>query len=402
MPFQPGYAGWGGILFLATQVSVETSGLGLPLLAACCAIGSLRGALDFGVGPTRVEIGLLVFLLVWILACLVGIDPGRSLALSMPLWATVLLVVAVGRETAARGAVGAMLIAIAGLSVVWSIDLLGRLLDPEASTPPFRAVEQGIGAWLVVPNDFAFVVLLWPAWMRMADAFVHRRAVLAIVGLLIALQLVVIWLLQSRLGMLLALGAGYLVVPHRLPASVRRLALGVAIVVGAWIVILKTPDSMLVRFELWRAAAAIFADHPWIGVGPHNFAGVYLGYLDPSALALDPRVAPWPHNLVFEIAAEIGLIGCCAFIALITCAAPMGRAGAASPTLKGIGVLFVILCLLEASTLRAWWWALLGIALAASNRHGIDLHATIAPTEPAPGARSLPHGSDRARRIRGE
>jgi O-antigen ligase len=392
-PFQPGHAGWGGVLFVLAQVSTETSIFALPLLALSCAVGSLRGAFDFETLPTRVEVCLLLFVAVWLLTSWLGIDPARSLALSTPLWSTLLLVIAIGRERVARHALESILLAIAACSVVWSVDLLHALMA-EVETSPLAAVEQGVGAWLVVPNDFAFLVLLWPLWVKMAKAAPLRWLALVTVAILIGLHLVTIWQLQSRLGLLLALASASLVLHAWLGSrAIRFIAIAVVLCVGFWALAWKPPDSVVVRLELWWSAATIFFDHPWTGIGPHNFVRAFPAYVSTQALALDPRVAPWPHSLPLELAAETGLVGCCAFIALVVCAAPRGRVGAKRLALQGTGAMLVIVCLVEASTLRAWWWVLLGMALAASNRHWIGTHASTEITSPADGASPV-HGLD--------
>jgi O-antigen ligase len=400
---QPGYSGWGGVLFLIAQVSTATSAFALPLLALCCIVGSARGAFDFSLRPTRTEAGLGLFVAASLLTTFFGIDPSRSLSLSMPLWSVVLLVVAIGRERAARHALASMLCAIAVMSIVWSVDLLATLLHGEAGTSPLVAVERGMGSWLVVPNDFCFFVLLWPLWVRLASESRLRPAATTAVAVIIALHLAVIWQLQSRLGVALGM-ASLLLLRPRWPAS-RALA-GAALVAGLllaiWAVSAKPLDSIVVRLELWRAAAAIFADHPWTGVGPHNFVLAYPSYFSLDALALDPRLAPWPHSLPLELAAETGLAGCCAFLALLVCAAPRGRASAMSLVPMGTGALFVVLCLIEASTLRAWWWCLLAMTLAASNRYWIGSHATKICVAPAGRADRVFGAGGGSRLVRGD
>jgi len=72
-------------------------------------------------------------------------------------------------------------------------------------------------------------------------------------------------------------------------------------------------NSMLVRWQYWRAAAQLYADHPVRGVGPGNFAYYYTRYKPPSALE---SVAD-PHNFPLSILTQYGPIGLIGFIAIL-------------------------------------------------------------------------------------
>ena len=64
------------------------------------------------------------------------------------------------------------------------------------------------------------------------------------------------------------------------------------------------------RLQLWRAALAMFARHPWLGVGPDNFRlsyGPYAGIAAP-----DPRTHS--NNMYLEVLAGTGLAGAVAFV----------------------------------------------------------------------------------------
>ena len=103
--------------------------------------------------------------------------------------------------------------------------------------------------------------------------------------------------------------------------------------------------STTTRLELWRFAGRMFAEHPLIGVGNHNFADTLATYKSsgqtPAALGLFTH----PHNDVLKFAAEGGLLGTAAILMLYF--VPLGaglrryrqRPSAASPALP-----LVILC----------------------------------------------------------
>jgi O-antigen ligase len=104
------------------------------------------------------------------------------------------------------------------------------------------------------------------------------------------------------------------------PGWTARLMAGVVVVGTAALFItilygktsLPAPPSLSGdRSPIWRAAAAIAIEHPWLGVGPGNY---------PEAMesGYGPRHLPWfpdrsgmdqAHNAVLHAAAEIGMIG---------------------------------------------------------------------------------------------
>ncbi len=72
-------------------------------------------------------------------------------------------------------------------------------------------------------------------------------------------------------------------------------------------------NSMLVRWQYWHAAAQMYADHPFTGVGPGNFANYYPHYKPAAAL----ETVSDPHNFVLTILTQYGPIGLIAFLAMI-------------------------------------------------------------------------------------
>ncbi|UCD52190.1 MAG: O-antigen ligase family protein [Phycisphaerales bacterium] len=72
-------------------------------------------------------------------------------------------------------------------------------------------------------------------------------------------------------------------------------------------------NSMLVRWQYWRASAQMIADHPLTGVGPGNFAHSYPRYKPAAALE---SVAD-PHNFLLSILAQYGPLGLVAFLAMV-------------------------------------------------------------------------------------
>ncbi|MCC7355591.1 MAG: O-antigen ligase family protein, partial [Anaerolineae bacterium] len=68
--------------------------------------------------------------------------------------------------------------------------------------------------------------------------------------------------------------------------------------------------SVYERVAHWYAGIAMFADHPWFGVGAGNFSAVYATY----ALARWQQSLGHAHNVYINIAAETGLVGLLSFL----------------------------------------------------------------------------------------
>jgi O-antigen ligase len=62
------------------------------------------------------------------------------------------------------------------------------------------------------------------------------------------------------------------------------------------------------RLNLWRAAANMFVDHPWLGVGLDNFLYAYRGRYILDAAWQEPNLNH-PHNIVLDFATRLGILG---------------------------------------------------------------------------------------------
>jgi tetratricopeptide (TPR) repeat protein len=69
-------------------------------------------------------------------------------------------------------------------------------------------------------------------------------------------------------------------------------------------------NSMLVRWQYWRASAQMAADHPLTGVGPGNFGTFYHQYKPPSA----PETVSDPHSFLLGILTQYGPLGLLGFL----------------------------------------------------------------------------------------
>lgn len=341
--------------FLALQGADATLGLAWACLVIAAALALWRDAIDLGRAPDTLEWSLLALLLAAIVASLVGLDPRRSLSLSVPLLAALplwfLLVRSDAWPTLMRWMVPAL-----GIAAVVQIALVAVAAWQEPGSDPAGWVRSSGASWLVVPNDLAWIACLLPFVRASGPRWLWS-------GVAVALLALALWLHSlTLLGAVVAAVTGYELLRRgvRLFSLPFFLALIVAAVLALLLAATVVP-SMLARVQLWQAALQVFADHP-LGVGLHNFVLAYRdsSVLPPEAL-VDPRRTPWPHSLVLEVLAELGAWGVVALLAV----AETVRRRAASLSCKdqplacataAALLVFVLLAITELSFLRLWVW----------------------------------------------
>ncbi len=191
-----------------------------------------------------------------------------------------------------------------------------------------RLQDRHAFATFAHPNSFAgFLVLLLPGLA--GAAFVCRRSrwPLAAAAGCLALGLAALWLTHSRGAMLgLALAAlGAIAIARRRQLWARKgVALATVLVLAgagvvAWYAGLftsalgKGTGTAAYRLDYWRATWQMIAEHPWLGVGPGNFAAAYTRYL-PEGAAETIRD---PHNFALELWATCGFFAMLAFLAAL-------------------------------------------------------------------------------------
>lgn len=82
------------------------------------------------------------------------------------------------------------------------------------------------------------------------------------------------------------------------------------------------------RLTLWRAAAQLFRESPWIGVGPDNFRLLAGAYLPPGQA--DVRVLA--NNMYIETAVGAGVVGMAALLGVIAAGVATARRGVVART----------------------------------------------------------------------
>jgi putative inorganic carbon (hco3(-)) transporter len=146
-----------------------------------------------------------------------------------------------------------------------------------------------------------------------------RGAFVAVLLMVIALM-AIRWVRPSRvLVCALLFGVGVVTVPfftYRMSSMTAVTQYG-----GAAATAESRPvdSSSLLRMTVMRAAFRVFADHPFLGVGPGQFPRFYsMPYSDDPAIKLRdiPPAAYRAHSLYLELAAETGIIGLAVFLAV--------------------------------------------------------------------------------------
>jgi O-antigen ligase len=74
--------------------------------------------------------------------------------------------------------------------------------------------------------------------------------------------------------------------------------------------------SVVERMAHWQAAWKMFLDHPWVGIGPGNYATVYDRYYLPGWL----EPLGHAHNYYLNLAAETGIIGLAGYLVVLVLA----------------------------------------------------------------------------------
>jgi len=136
-------------------------------------------------------------------------------------------------------------------------------------------------------------------------------------GVVLVVLIVVLWLGRSWLGRHWRLAL--------MTAAVTVVVVG-SVVVAYGLKNDRLPSASLwVRWQYWRAGAAMTADHPLTGVGVENFGQYYPRYMDPAA----PEVVKDPHCLPVALASEWGFFALAGLIwALVAVALRLARPGA--------------------------------------------------------------------------
>lgn len=159
----------------------------------------------------------------------------------------------------------------------------------------FSAWLPAVGFWTAGLVIAAGVVASWSrgAWLGMAASTLTVFVLISNTGrVLVGMAAVLLFWL-------------YPLLPSALTARFQD----VFLYFGTWnargVPITDANFAVLERVAHWQAAWAMFADHPWLGIGIGNWNVIYPAY----------AISPWfdplghAHNVLFHVAAEAGIVG---------------------------------------------------------------------------------------------
>jgi O-antigen ligase len=295
----------------------------VPLLLLCLTIfPALRVAPDMAAARTS-----LLYLLPGIALCWALVQ-GRLGCIQADLWTAALLGMAIFLAVL-------LPLAMPGLpaNLPWSAAVTARL--PAAWRERVNPNVLGGGLALLVP--FALAALVGrpflsrdqegpapPGWgSRAADAGLRAVALLALLASLAALILT-----RSRGALLATLGGVGLLAILDWTATRRWwlpallvMAVGLGLFAAPFLAhTLPAPDSeetltLAGRLPIWEAVLRMLGRAPLTGVGLGNFQRV-MARDEPGADPARPQGANHAHNLFLQVAADLGVVGCVAFMAL--------------------------------------------------------------------------------------
>lgn len=337
-----GIAGCAGLLFAATvflSLPVALGGLvvlifvsGLPgLIGVPAASTAVVGLAWFVTIPSRREqltalrgAAPLALWAPWVLFAWMGLTvlwaPDQGLAMSR-MWQVFTAVVAIpiiatgaDRERAVQIVVAAYVVGAA--MIVFLAIVLGPGSYANADPSNGRLEVANFSANLLGATAATAAVLV-PAVWRMSRNPAARAGVVVLGGLLMYGLVAT----QSRSGFV-ALGVAAVAALVVCRGRRRAIAGGIALAAVGFALFIAVQPAVLHRAEeggstgrtdLWKAAVAVWKDHPVGGAGIGNFTVVSpryaldIGTLDaPDFVTVDPLP---PHNLILEALAETGVVG---------------------------------------------------------------------------------------------
>jgi putative inorganic carbon (HCO3(-)) transporter len=322
--------------------------LALALVLAACAI---RGAIDIGSLRVPAVRAALLFLGITALASIASIEPRTSIVgafdedkglLTHTLMIACFLMAASWVQTVgdlARLTVGLSL----GAALISVYGIIQQVTVDPIAWAAVIADGRRVTATLGYPNsvgEYLAMSILLTAWLAWRARGVGRGLAF---GALV-LQLVALWLSQSRAAWLVVFAQAIMVGPlilcarwrsGRWPGTVISLApVAASLTIVALLQVVPAPrwpsdDPILSRFggyrgspletrqALWQSSTAMIADRPLLGWGPDTFL---LAYPTHRSVELDSQTNHVgrddnPHNVFLLTAVNSGLLGLAAYIA---------------------------------------------------------------------------------------
>ncbi len=178
------------------------------------------------------------------------------------------------------------------------------------------------------PNDLAFVLattIPLTFWL-LKSTWLKQLAARAMIGIMTAGVI-----LSFSRGAILGIGVGvlWLVLTGRLRLRIVLIGMGAALLAALILVGHNSSQvnaglhskeiiasyNVTTRLELWRGAAHLALNHPFLGVGPGNFTLYYYEATGRPPGTVNLGVV---HDAYLDVAAELGLIGLVLFVYFLT------------------------------------------------------------------------------------
>lgn len=274
-------------------------------------------------------------------------------------------------------------------------------------------------------SNFAggFLAIALPLGVYLVASASQKRRPWLVLSL--GIEVLALWYTQSR-GAFIAAAVGVGTVAwisrDRAPRWMRASAYAAAavLVVGAAAVVWhpwSTDSPSLSRVTLfdtssaegrigyWKVAGQVFLDHPVVGTGPETFYATYPLYRDVSAEP-SPGIADKPHNMFLEYAANTGVLGLGAYIAIIgmaiwygyrRCRALQGEQRLLLAAFVGMLTAYVTQAAvsIDVPALALMGWVAIGAIATLADPNVLRRRATITESAP-PGLQSSSNSSWRA------
>jgi O-antigen ligase len=191
---------------------------------------------------------------------------------------------------------------------LWALST-GLRHTPAGDPPDRRPKRWQIGALLLATGVISLGLLL--SWSR--GAWLSFGVAMAVVVLAHTRRAAPLVLLTLAVAVGIAFVFGlYELLPPSLVGRLGELREFVGLVDIAQVEVTDANFSVIERLAHWQAAIAMWADHPYLGVGVGNYAVAYLGYNLPRWY----EPLGHAHNVYLNFGAEAGLLGFLAYGAL--------------------------------------------------------------------------------------
>lgn len=275
-----------------------------------------------------------------IVSSLLSASPAQALTfgaegswMGAPSWLALLVVFWV----ASRTRLGRDLEDAASLAYVWAVPAAAAGLVQYAMSGSVRGgFGNGnyLGAALVIVLPIACLRAVEPGQTMETRLAWRTAAALLFAGCLFSGSTTVFVVSLIEMTGIVALhafrGAGLSAAARRTSAVVGAVVVGIAVVVGSAVYAPGALPSAVrgrvraavlgattsTRVEMWRTAAAVFREHPVLGVGPDGLQLASQGHVTERFLELEPQAAAGidtllidPHSLPLAVLASLGVVG---------------------------------------------------------------------------------------------